>query len=415
MPTPEVPEQRPLSDKERYELEWKRAKMGFFNESKNLMYYIENYQVEGIINELSVLINPSDFPKKGDLWHYISVWKLWSNENIELEKMARYMIYGTYETLVPMLENPWTWKLKYILDNHWRDIKIVLKEIQNKENEMKPKVTEKPKEEKKEEWFFDWAVDWLKQWISDVYNYGVDKLSSLWNATTKLIPSGVKNWVKENLFSPEKQKNTESINEIYNKLKWKEKPDFFPFYLAMQWYNKEKNSLKNKKYLTVVDYSRPVSQNRLYVINMDTLTVENCVPTWHGKNSGNQQRTTRFSNVPESKQTSIWFFRTPMDYQPNSKYIKTRWKHGWRGLFLTWMETSNNNAPTRWIAVHPVWEFFYGSTKNGHKAGESTSEGCITIRSVDHPTEIMDKIRWDSLIYSYYPDMKYLNESKLIK
>lgn len=402
MPTPEVPEQRTLSDKERYKLEWERAKMGFFNESKNLMYYIENYQVEGIINELSVLINPSDFPKKGDLWHYISVWKLWSNENIELERMARYMIYGTYETLVPMLENPWTWKLKYILDNHWRDIKIVLKEIQNKENEMKPKVTEKPKEEKKEEWFFDWAVDWLKN-------------TRLWKGIASVLPDGVKNWVKENLLSPEKEKDTEELNETYNKLKWKEKPDRLPFFLAMRWYTKEKDNIGNSKYLTIVDYTKPVSQNRLYVINMDTLTVENCVPTWHGKNSGNQQRTTRFSNVPESKQTSIWFFRTPMDYQPNSKYIKTRWKHGWRGLFLTWMETSNNNAPTRWIAVHPVWEFFYGSTKNGHKAGESTSEGCITIRSVDHPTEIMDKIRWDSLIYSYYPDMKYLNESKLIK
>ena len=380
------------------------------------MYYIENFQVEGILNEAATLINPSDFPKKGDLSHYISIWKLWSNENNDLERMVRYMIYGSYDIVVPVVENPWAWKLKYILDNYWRDIKIVLKEIQNKENEMKPKVTEKPKEEKKEEWFFDWAVDWLKQWISDVYNYGVDKLSSLWNATTKLIPSGVKNWVKENLFSPEKQKNTESINEIYNKLKWKEKPDFFPFYLAMQWYNKEKNSLKNKKYLTVVDYSRPVSQNRLYVINMDTLTVENCVPTWHGKNSGNQQRTTRFSNVPESKQTSIWFFRTPMDYQPNSKYKKTGWKHGWKGLFLTGMEYSNDNAnPARWIAVHPVWSFFYSRTENGHKAWESTSEGCITIRTVDNPKEIMDKIRWDSLIYSYYPDLTYLNRSDKIK
>jgi hypothetical protein len=47
----------------------------------------------------------------------------------------------------------------------------------------------------------------------------------------------------------------------------------------MQGYNKNKNSLKNKRYLTVVDYSKPVSKNRLYVINMDTLTVENCIQT----------------------------------------------------------------------------------------------------------------------------------------
>ena len=414
MPTPEVPEQRPLSDKERYELEWQRAKMGFKNESKNLMYYIENYQVEGIINELSVLINPSDFPKKGDLWHYISVWKLWSNENIELERMARYMIYGTYETLVPMLENPWTWKLKYILDNHWRDIKIVLKEIQNKENEMKPKVTEKPKEKKEEKSALESAFDWVKEWIKDVYNYWADKLSDLWSGIKSSVPPAVKDRVKANLFSPEQQKKTEAVNDLHQKLKWPEKPSIFPFYLAMQWYNQEKDSLWNTKYLTIVDYSKPVSQNRLYVINMDTLTVEHCIPTWHGKNSGNTQTTSKFSNNPNSNQTSIGFFRTPADLAPNSKGT-------WRWLFLNWMEYSNNKANVRWIAVHPVQSFFYSSSgwnrkhTKYHKAWDSTSEGCITIRTVDNPDTIMGKIKWDSLIYSYYPDMTYLNKSTMIK
>lgn len=411
MPTPEVPEQRPLSDKERYELEWKMAKMGFKNESKELMYYIENFQVEGILNEAATLINPSDFPKKGDLSHYISIWKLWSNENNDLERMVRYMIYGSYDIVVPVVENPWAWKLKYILDNYWRDIKIVLKEIQNKENEMKPKVTDAPKAEKKEKeekWFLDSAIDRAKEWISDVYNYWVDKFSSLWNIATKLIPPGIKNWVKQNLFSPEKQKNTETIKEIYDKLQWKEKPEFLPFYLAMQGYNKNKNSLKNKRYLTVVDYSKPVSKNRLYVINMDTLTVENCIQTWHGKNSGNTQTTSKFSNVPNSKQTSIGFFRTPMEKTPNSKWT-------WRWLFLKGMEYSNDKAKERWIAVHRVWSFFYSRTEKGHKAWDSTSEGCITIRTVDNPDAIMDKIKWDSLIYSYYPDATYLNKSTMIK
>jgi hypothetical protein len=41
----------------------------------------------------------------------------------------------------------------------------------------------------------------------------------LWGGIKSLVPDVVKNWVKDNLFSPEKQKNTENINDIYQKLK----------------------------------------------------------------------------------------------------------------------------------------------------------------------------------------------------
>ena len=401
MPEPEKKEIKEISESE-------NVITGFKKEEDNLFFITERIQVEWIVNELAVLINPSDLWKRNDFIDYICSWKLWSKENKNLEKMANYIIYWSYEQIHSKTGNPWSRKLKYILDNYWKSFYAILTEIQKKEKEMKPKASPKPKAEKKEEWFFDWAVDWLKQWISDVYNYGVDKLSTLWNVTTKLIPAGVKNWVKENLFSPEKQKNTENINEIYRNLKWKEKPDFLPFYLAMQWYNKQKNNIRNSKYLTVVDYSKSVNENRLYVINMETLTVENCVPTWHGKNSWNTQTTSKFSNNPNSNQTSIGFFRTPSGLKSNSKWT-------WKWLFLNWMEYSNNNAVNRWIAVHPVWSFFYSRTEKGHKAWDSTSEGCITIRSADNPGEIMNKIKWDSLIYSYYPDMTYLNKSTLIK
>ncbi len=401
MPNPEKKEIKEISESE-------NVITGFKKEEDNLFFITERIQVEWIVNELAVFINPSDLWKRNDFIDYICSWKLWSKENKNLEKMANYIIYWSYEQIHSKTGNPWSRKLKYILDNYWKSFYAILTEIQKKEKEMKPKVSPKPKAEKKEEWFFDWAVDWLKQWISDVYNYGVDKLSTLWNVTTKLIPAGVKNWVKENLFSPEKQKNTENINEIYRNLKWREKPDFLPFYLAMQWYNKQKNNIRNSKYLTVVDYSKSVNENRLYVINMETLTVENCVPTWHGKNSWNTQTTSKFSNNPNSNQTSIGFFRTPYGLKSNSKWT-------WKWLFLNWMEYSNNNAVNRWIAVHPVWSFFYSRTEKGHKAWDSTSEGCITIRSADNPGEIMNKIKWDSLIYSYYPDMTYLNKSTLIK
>lgn len=382
----------------------------FKKETRDLFLLTEKIQVESIIKELVDFISPLDFLKKNDLVNYICSWKLGSKEKNDLEKMVDYMIYWSYENIYSRKENPIARKLKYILDNYWKKVDTILIEIKNKEESMKHKVSPKPKEEKKEEWISKLIPDRLK----DVYNYWVEKLSNLWNFITESLPKHVKEWVKTNLFSPEKQENTEKINDIYKQLKWPEKPDFFPFYLAMQWYNKEKKSLWNSKYLTVVDYSKPVSENRLYVINMQTKTVENCVPTWHGKNSGNTKKTTDFSNEKGSNKTSIGFFRTPSTLKFNSR--KT-----WKWLFLTWLEYSNNHANTndpktsRWIAVHSVWSFFYSKTENWHKAWDSTSEGCITIRKADNPNEIMNKIKWDSLIYSYYPDMTYLNKSTMIK
>lgn len=374
---------------------------GYRREVNDLMYSTERTQVETIINELLGFINPSDYWKKNDLLNYILTWNLWSNKNKELEKMVQYVIYWSYEYSSVKTWNikPWTWKLKYILDNHWRDIKKILKEIQDEEKKIRARASSSQKEQ--------WKKEWVLNRLKDMYNYWIDKLSNLRSLITIDLPSIVTTWVKDNLFSPEKQKNTENINEIYKKLQWKEKPDFFPFYLAMQWYNKQKDKIWNAKYLTVVDYSKPVSQNRLYVMNMQTLMVENCVPTWHGKNSGDTKTTSKFSNINNSYQTSIGFFRTPYKLTPNSKWTR-------RGLFLSWQEFSNDNATKRWIAVHGVWDFFYARTEKGHRAWESTSEGCITIRNKDNPNEIMNKIKGDSLIYSYYPDMTYLNKSSLI-
>ena len=393
-----------LESSDKLETQNKLTESQFRKEQKELFFDTVKLQVYSIIMGLSLFIKPSDHGKENALVNYICEWKLWSNQKKDLEKMANYIIYWSDERTqkVPINRQLWTRKLKYILDNYWKNISTILVEIKKKEDEMRPKQNVVLKKEDK------WVLDWLAGWIKDVYNYWADKLSDLRDGIKSLVPTPVKDWVKTNLFSPEKQKNTENIYEMYKNLKWSEKPAFLPFYLAMQWYNKQKDRLWNSKYLTIVDYSKPVSQKRLYVINMSTSTVENCVPTWHGQNSGNTQTTSKFSNIDKSKQTSIGFFRTPLWLQSNSKW-------SWKWLFLKWVEYSNDKASARWIAVHPVRSFFYSRTENGHRAWDSTSEGCITIRSVDNPSDIMNKIKWDSLIYSYYPDMSYLNKSTMIK
>ena len=81
------------------------------------------------------------------------------------------------------------------------------------------------------------------------------------------------------------------INNLYSQLWWAEKPDLNAFRYAMHAYlslvgdAKGRASLKNKKDLTVVDFSKWRSKNRFYVINLLTKKIEYAVPVWHGKGS----------------------------------------------------------------------------------------------------------------------------------
>ena len=109
MPEPEKKEIKEISESE-------NVITGFKKEEDNLFFITERIQVEWIVNELAVLINPSDLWKRNDFIDYICSWKLWSKENKNLEKMANYIIYWSYEQIHSKTENPWSRKLKYILD-----------------------------------------------------------------------------------------------------------------------------------------------------------------------------------------------------------------------------------------------------------------------------------------------------------
>ncbi len=198
---------------------------------------------------------------------------------------------------------------------------------------------------------------------------------------------------------------------VYSKLKWDKKPDFIPFYFWYIWYEKIQ---PNNKHLTIVDYSwYSKNGNRkwyLFVIDMQTKTVKIKSDCGVWRWSETQSNKLKFSNVPWSLQSSLWFFKTPTTATSNSNGT-------WTGLFLKWMEpwindNANNNDPkrSRWIALHPV-----GSIIN--EKNEQTSEWCITIPwwKDGISAKIIQTIKRDSLIFSYYPQPEYFIKSKKIK
>lgn len=176
----------------------------------------------------------------------------------------------------------------------------------------------------------------------------------------------------------------------YLQLKWDVKPDFLPFFYAMKGYKKLKSDLWNPKYLTIVDLTKSNTQKRFFVLNMEKNRVEFTVQTWHGKKSWGEFATL-FSNEIGSNQTSLWFYRTPLEIQ------KARTKDR-SGLLLNGIEASNDNARKRGIFIHP--------------AGIDQSEGCFTLPELDAP--ILNMIKGDSLLFAYYPDTTYLKESEIV-
>lgn len=193
--------------------------------------------------------------------------------------------------------------------------------------------------------------------------------------------------------SQEKTSSAESLSSIwlqYEHLTWSEKPDFKPFLYAVQGYEQLKSKLNNQRYLTIVDYSKSNQENRFFVIDMETNTVKYALPVGHGKNSG-WEFARSFSNVVGSNQSSLGFFRTPQ------KITKARTK-SWKGLLLKGIEESNDKATERGIYIHP-------STVSG-------SEGCFTLPK--QASEVMETIKWDALLFAYYPEQQYFAQSKLV-
>lgn len=142
--------------------------------------------------------------------------------------------------------------------------------------------------------------------------------------------------------------------------------------------------------VTLIDFSLPSTEKRLWTIDM--LTGEVLFNTYvaHGRNSGDDVAN-KFSNVLESHQSSLGFYLTDQEYVG---------KHG-NSMRLRGLEKNvNDNAWDRAIVVHGADYATDGFIKNNGRLGRSF--GCPAI-----PPEITDKfietVKDGSLIFIYHP------------
>jgi hypothetical protein len=168
--------------------------------------------------------------------------------------------------------------------------------------------------------------------------------------------------------------------------------------LALNGYAQLQDKLK-KPLLTVIDYSLPSTQKRLWIIDLAEQKILLHTVVAHGRNSG-ALLAEKFSNRPESYQSSLGFFQTGEAYQG---------KHGY-SLRLDGLEAGiNDQARARAIVIHGA---DYAKETVAATAGRlGRSLGCPAVPP-DLSTPLIKLIKEGSLLFIYGKDPNYLRMSK---
>jgi len=152
--------------------------------------------------------------------------------------------------------------------------------------------------------------------------------------------------------------------------------------------------------VTVIDYSRPSTEHRMWVFDLAHARVLFDELAAHGKNSGDNQPL-RFSNAPDSLMSSLGVFLT------GDTYIG---KHG-LSLRLQGLEKGfNDNCMARAIVIHAA--DYVSDVIAAAKGRIGRSWGCPAVRpEISRP--LIETLRGGSLILAYYPDSGWMRNSKL--
>lgn len=193
------------------------------------------------------------------------------------------------------------------------------------------------------------------------------------------------------------------VNSLYANCNLENSLDYIVFKLSLiGYYNLcSRNLIGKDSILTIIDYQSPSYEKRLFVINLNTGTVEFNTLVAHGMNTGNVYAT-NFSNRSGSKKSSLGFYITGKPYNGKHKYsLKI---HGVDTLF-------NSNALSRGVVFHGAR---YVSEDYADRHGRiGRSFGCPAI-PVNDNRAIIDMIKDESCVFIYYPDENYLNYSKYL-
>jgi hypothetical protein len=154
--------------------------------------------------------------------------------------------------------------------------------------------------------------------------------------------------------------------------------------------------------VTVIDYSLPSTERRLWVVDLAARRVLFHELVAHGVGSG-ENFATAFSNDPGSRRSSLGLFRTEDVY---------RGEHG-VSLRLSGLEPDvNDRAMERAIVMHGAAYVSRAVVVARGQLGRSW--GCPALeRGVDR--RVIERIAGGTALFAYYPDARWLRESWFLR
>lgn len=189
----------------------------------------------------------------------------------------------------------------------------------------------------------------------------------------------------------------QKIKHLYKEAKLAKKISFELFRMGMIGLYGIENSKQPDK-LVLVDFTKPSTQKRFYVIDLKAKALLYECLVAHGRKSGGNMAT-KFSNIPESKQSSLGFFLTAETYQG---------KHG-RSLRLDGIEKGiNDQARGRSIVIHGASYVSQDFIKKHGRLGRSW--GCPAL-PMELSEGIIQTIANGSCLFIYGKDDAYFSKS----
>lgn len=154
--------------------------------------------------------------------------------------------------------------------------------------------------------------------------------------------------------------------------------------------------------LVVIDFSRPSTEERLWVLDLQAGRVLFREHVSHGQGTGDDLARD-FSNRPGSHQSSLGLFRTAETY---------RGKHGY-SLRLDGLEPGiNDRARERAIVVHGADYAADDFIERNGRLGRSW--GCPAVdRAVS--ARLIDAIKDGAPLFAWYPDDRWLEASRYLQ
>ena len=171
---------------------------------------------------------------------------------------------------------------------------------------------------------------------------------------------------------------------------------------SLEAYSKaEKEGLDHQHILTIVDFTKPSTARRLWVLDLNNHTVLFNDYVAHGKNSGDNYAR-RFSDSPSSLESSLGVYLTGSTYSG---------EHGYSLKVKGLDKGFNDRAESRAIVFHKA---YYATGQFAQEHGRlGRSWGCFAV-SPAIADSLFHTIKNGSLVVAYYPDSAWLSKSQFL-